>query len=350
MNANLIGETGPVLQRDCDIISPEGIAPREDGGLLLGIDIGGTKVVLAVGDEEGRTLASRRRPMPLSGDWRADLDALVEEARGLLADTGVDDGALQRIGVSVPGPVDPAAGVLINPPNLPGWRDVPVGAHLREALDASTRIENDANAAALAEARFGAGQGVDDLVYLTMSTGVGGGVITGGRLVHGAFGAAGEPGHMPIVPNGRVCACGLRGCLEAYTGGNAWRDHLRGIAPTDSDAVARAGGDPSALLPEHVVEAARAGDPWAVDVFGTWLDDLAQGIAVVVMLLEPQRIVLGTIAVAAGEALCFAPLRERLRTRLWPQQAERLEVVPAGLGRTLPERAGFAVALEPPAR
>ncbi len=318
--------------------------------MLLGIDIGGTKVVLAVGDAEGRSRASRRRPMALSGDWRADLDGLVDEARGLLDEAGLEASALSRIGVSVPGPCNPATGVLINPPNLPGWRDVPVAAHLSDALGVPARIENDANAAALAEARFGAGQGVDDLVYLTMSTGVGGGVISGGRLVHGAFGAAGEPGHMPIVPDGRVCACGLRGCLEAYTGGNAWRDHLRTIAPPDSDAVVRAGGDPAALLPEHVVEAARSGDAWANEVFGRWLDDLAQGIAAIVMLLEPRRIVLGTIAVAAGEALCFAPLRARLATRLWPRQAERLEIVPAALGKTLPERAGFAVALQPAGR
>lgn len=303
-----------------------------------------------MGDDAGRTRAARRRPMPLSGDWRADLDALVDEARSLLGEAGVEAGALGGIGVSVPGPADPAAGVLINPPNLPGWQDVPVGEHLSDALGAPARIENDANAAALAEARFGAGRGVDDLVYLTMSTGVGGGVISGGRLVHGAFGAAGEPGHMPIVPDGRRCACGLRGCLEAYTGGNAWRDHLRAIAPAASDAVVRAGGDPASLRPEHVVEAARAGDAWANEAFGVWLDDLAQGIAAIVMLLEPRRIVLGTIAVAAGEALCFAPLRARLATRLWPQQAERLEVVPAMLGETLPERAGFAVALEPPVR
>lgn len=350
MNAKLIGGTAPVLQRDCDTVTPKGFWPWEEGALLLGIDIGGTKVVLAVGDEDGRTRASRRRPMPLSGDWRADLDVLAEEARSLLEEADVAAGALHRIGVSVPGPADPARGVLINPPNLPGWREVPVAAHLTDALGAPTRIENDANAAALAEARFGAGQGVDDLVYLTMSTGVGGGVISGGRLVHGAFGAAGEPGHMPIVPGGRRCACGLHGCLEAYTGGNAWRDHLRTVAPTDSDAVDRAGGDPAALLPEHVVEAARAGDAWARQVFGTWLDDLAQGIAAIVMLLEPRRIVLGTIAVAAGEALCFVPLRARLATRLWPQQHERLEIVPAALGKSLPERAGFAVALEPTGR
>jgi len=312
---------------------------------LLGMDIGGTKVVLAVSDADGEPVAVRRFPTSLSGDWRADLEVLVLEARSLLDEAGTAPEALTRIGVSVPGPADPKAGVLINPPNMPGWEGVPIAQHFRDALGVETRMENDANAAALAETRFGAGRGVDDLVYLTMSTGVGAGVIAGGRLVQGAFGAAGEPGHLPIVRDGRGCACGLRGCLEAYVGGNAWRDHLRGVAPADSQAVALAGGEASALLPEHVVEAARAGDPWAAATFGTWLDDLAQGLVSIVMLLEPRRIVLGTIAVAAGEALCFTPLRERLAAKLWPHQAERLELVPAALGSRLPERAGLAVAL-----
>lgn len=313
---------------------------------LLGIDIGGTKVVLAVGDREGEPVAVRRLPTPLSGVWRDDLDAIAAEARSLLGSTEAAPHAdLTQVGVSLPGPVDPLEGVLINPPNLPGWRDVPVAAHLAEALGTATRIENDANAAALAEARFGAGQGIADLVYLTMSTGVGGGVIAGRRLVRGAFGAAGEPGHLPIVPEGRACACGLRGCLEAYVGGNAWRDHLRGCAPASSRAVALAGGDRAAILPEHVVAAAHEGDVWSREALEAWVDDLAQGLVSIVMLLEPRRIVLGTIAVAAGEALCFAPLRAQLAARLWPQQTERLEIVPAALGERMPERAGLAVAL-----
>lgn len=312
----------------------------------LGIDLGGTKVVFAVSDGAGSVLSKLRRPTPLSGDWRADLGEMIEAAKQALGEAEIVAADLEGIGVSVPGPADPKTGVLINPPNLPGWENVPVGRELTAALGAPVRIENDANAFLLAEARFGAGQGVADLVVLTMSTGVGGGILADGRLVTGAFGAAGEPGHLPIVPNGRLCACGLRGCLEAYVGGNAWRDRLRTEAPADCGAVARAGGDPAALEPRHVVEAAQAGDPWSLEAFDLWLDDLAQGIAAIVMLLEPQRIVLGTIAVAAGEALCFAPLREKLETRLWPQQHTRLELVPAALGETLPERAGLAVALE----
>ena len=237
------------------------------------------------------------------------------------------------------------AGVLINPPNLPGWRDVPIAAWLGEALDVPVRIENDANAAALAEARYGAGRGARELLYLTMSTGVGAGILAEGRILRGAFGAAGEAGHMPIVPGGLSCPCGPTGCLEAYVGGNAWRDRLRAGDPLPGAILERAGGRQGAVRPEHVVEAARDGDPASRAVFLEWVEYLAQGLAGMIMLLEPERIVLGTIAVAAGDALCFEPLRERLRPRLWPRQFERLEIVPAQLGDRLPERADLAVAL-----
>ena len=312
----------------------------------LGIDIGGTKRVLAVGDHAGQPVAAIRRPTRLSGNWRTDLADLVALARPLLEQEGVGERrALERIGVAVPGPVDPHRGVLINPPNLTGWRDVPIGPYLEDALGVEVRVENDANAAALAEAAFGAGQGVSDLVYLTMSTGVGGGVISGGTLVRGAFGGAGEPGHVPIAHPGHACACGLSGCLEAHVGGNAWRDRLRRTAPADGRVAALAGGDPGAVTPEHLVAAAKEGDAFALAELSTWLDDLARGIVPIVMLLEPQRIILGTIAVAAGEELCFEPLRERLARLLWPHQRERLELVPGALGAEMPKRAGLAVAL-----
>jgi len=315
----------------------------------LGIDIGGTKIVLALGDEQGEPIRSTRAPMPLSGDWEADLRAVAALAETLLREATQDDislrGALERIGVSVPGPIDADRGVLINPPNLTNWQDVPIGPWLAEKFGVETRIENDANAAALAEARFGAGRGVDDLVYLTMSTGVGAGVIAGGRLIAGSFGSAGEAGHMPIELGGRLCACGLSGCFEAYVGGNAWRERLRAELPIECRAVELAKGDRSAVTPEHLVSAAKQGDAVALAEFDRWLDDVVRGIVPIVMLLEPSRIILGTIAVAAGESLCFEPLRKKLARVLWPQQSARVEVVPAALGRALPERAGLAVAM-----
>lgn len=320
---------------------------------FLGIDIGGTKRVIVIGDPKGRPLAQLRRPMEQSGDWRADLATLVEDIRRLLAETGSGSPGqplqLERIGISVPGPVDAERGILLNPPNLPDWHDVAIGKALREAFpefgNLEIRVENDANAAVLAEHAAGAGRGVEDLVYLTMSTGVGAGILSGGRLLRGAFGGAGEAGHLPIEWPGRACRCGLRGCLEAYVGGHAWGVRLREVVPDSSQVLARAGGDRQAVRPEHLVAAARAGDAFALEEFGRWLDHLARGIRHLVMLFEPERIVLGTIATAAGESLCFEPLRRRVARVVWPRQAERLSIVPAELGAELPQRAGLAVAL-----
>lgn len=336
-----------VLSRVCGIGGPETAPEAHAGGdlALLGIDIGGTKRVLVVGDHTARVYAHRRVPMQFSGDWQQDLAAIEDEARGLLREAraaGADE--LEAIGIAAPGPVDRDAGILRNPPNLPGWRDVPLAALLVERFGVPVRVENDANAAALAEHRFGAGRGCDDLVLLTMSTGIGGGVISGGRLVTGANGFAGELGHLPIVPGGLRCHCGLRGCLEAYVGGRAWARRLRRVTPRSSRVFALAEGDRKRIGSELLLAAARAGDSFARVELDRWLDGLARGLVPIIMAFDPARIVLGTIAVAAGEALCFEPLRARVAARIWPHQAERLAIVAAELGESLPAQAALAVA------
>ncbi len=312
---------------------------------LLGIDIGGSKRVLAVGDHTSQIFARERHPMRFSGDWRRDLAGIIGEARGLLREASeAGRGDLEAIGVSAPGPIDLRSGILRNPPNLPGWRDVPLAEFLAEAFGVPVCVENDANAAALAEHRFGAGRGARDLIYLTMSTGVGGGVICGGQLVQGASGFAGELGHIPIVRSGLRCSCGLRGCLEAYVGGQAWSKRLRRVAPRTGRIAELAEGKRSRIGPELLLSAAREGDDFARAELSRWLDHLATGLVPLVMAFDPERIVLGTIAVAAGEELCFRPLRERVAALVWPHQAERLEIVPAALGDALPEQAALAVA------
>lgn len=346
MRVNCIGPRSPGLKGDCDRVAVPRSHPADGGAVsLLGIDIGGTKRVLVVGDHTGRIFGERRSAMRFSGDWQRDLAELVAEGRALL-DEALRAGAdpLAAVGVGAPGPVDQATGVLLAPPNLPGWRDVPLAASLAEAFAVPVRVENDANAAALAEFRFGAGRGVRDMVLLTMSTGVGGGAISAGRLVRGAQGFAAELGHVPIVRGGLRCHCGLRGCLEAYVGGRAWAKRLRRVAPASSRVVTLAGGDRRQIDSATLLAAAREGDPFATAELARWLDHLAQGIVAVVMAFDPARVVLGTIAVAAGEALCFGPLRARVARLVWPEQAARLEIVPAELGEQLPARAVLAVA------
>jgi glucokinase len=202
-------------------------------------------------------------------------------------------------------------------------------------------LENDANAAALAEWRFGAGRGRRNVVYLTMSTGIGGGLILDGRLYRGHRSAAGEIGHIPLEQAGTRCACGLRGCFEAYAGGGAWARRLQEIAPDSSRVVELAGGR-ALVTPRHVVAAAHAGDAFALAELDRWCDVVARGIAVLAFTLAPERVILGTIAVAAGEELCFAPLRERVRARVWPILGDDLEIVPAALGDEVADLAGLA--------
>jgi glucokinase len=313
--------------------------------LLLGIDIGGTKLALSLGTADGEIVERFRRPTEATGDPERDIARIADDARALLANAGVAWDRVAAIGISAPGPVDVSRGELVDPPNLPGWGRVPLVAQVEAELGGPVALENDANAAALAEWRFGAGRGFRHVVYLTMSTGVGGGLILDGRLYRGHRGNAGEFGHVALVAGGAACACGLRGCFEAYAGGAAWTKHLRRVVP-DAGAVAERAGGRAGVTPEHLVAAARAGDAFALEEFARWREYVAQGIAVVAFALAPERIVLGTIAVAAGEALCFQPLRERVRELVWPEIASGLEIVPAALGADLADLAGICAALE----
>ncbi len=312
---------------------------------VLGIDIGGTKVALAIGGEDGRIEARFRRPLEPTGDAARDLARLAEDAQRLLSGLGADASAVDAIGVSAPGPLDPERGLVLGPPNLPGWERAAVVESLAAALGRPVFLENDANAAALAEWRFGAGRGLSHLVYLTMSTGVGAGIIAGGRLHRGMAASAGEVGHAPVEFPGEACACGLSGCLEAYVGGASLTRRLRATAPTGSRVLALAGAR-EALAPEHLLAAAREGDAWAAAEVDRFNEYLARAIVNLVFTLAPEAIVLGTIARAAGEELCFAPLRARVRARTWPILSDRLRIVGAALGERTADYAGICAGLE----
>jgi glucokinase len=315
------------------------------GEYLLGIDIGGTKLALALGDRRGRPLARWRRPSQPSGHPRDDVSRLISDCHRLLTQAGASVAELAAVGVSVPGPMDSARGLLLRPPNLPGWDEVPLAAWLADEFDCPVGLENDANAAALAEWRFGAGQGLSHLVYLTMSTGVGAGLVLDGRIYRGARDFAGEAGHIPVVWEGDPCACGQRGCLEAYVGGAAWTRHLRRAVPPQSHILALA-GTRDRVSPEHVVAAALEGDAFALAEMDRFNSLLARGIVSLVFLLAPQAIILGTVVVAAGPELCLKPLRRKVRARLWPTLDESLQILPAALESDLPYRAALCVALD----
>ena len=312
--------------------------------MWVGFDIGGTKLAIVVGDDDGHIAARRRRPIGAHGDPREDVDAMIADARELLAEAGVREDALRGVGVAVPGPIDPARGTVESPPNLAGWASVPIVDWFGEAFGVPVHLENDANAAALAEWRFGAGRGARHLIYLTMSTGVGGGLVLDGRLYRGA-GGAGEVGHIPVEWNGETCGCGLRGCLEAYVGGRCWTQRLQRVTPADSRVAVLAGGAAQAK-PEHVIAAVREGDAFARAELDRWNDYLARGLVGLAFAFDPDVFVLGTIAAAAGEELCLEPLRRKLAQNVWPVIGDHIGIRAASLGDEGPYYAALSAALE----
>jgi glucokinase len=316
--------------------------------VYVGVDLGGTKVAVSVGDRAGTVIARTVRPTEPTGTPESDVARLSEDVARLVARAGSALSDVLAIGISAPGPLDPTGRRLLAPPNLPGWDDVPLASALEDRLGRPVRLENDANAAALAEWRHGAGQGFANAVYLTMSTGVGAGLILDGRLYRGSRGAAGELGHARVAwgEDAEPCSCGARGCLEAYVGGGAWARRLQKITPTSSAVRAHARNGEQ-ITPVHVVLAARAGDEFALAELARFNDYLARGIVNLAFTLAPEVVILGTIPTAAGEDLCFTPVRQQVASNLWRTIADGLQIVPAALGKELPYLAGLVVATTP---
>ena len=211
--------------------------------MIAGIDLGGTQVRVAVARSDGRIVATSRNSTAFLRTPRRVVEWATEQI------TRLSEGEpVQVVGIGAPGPADPARGVVVNPPNLPGWRNVPLTAMVREVMGCPAHLENDANLAGLGEHRHGAGRGTGTMVYITWSTGVGAGLILNGRLFSGAHGAAGEVGHMILDPHGPLDTCGQRGCVEAYCGGGALARATGTTAAALFDDAAGGNGDATAIV------------------------------------------------------------------------------------------------------
>lgn len=273
---------------------------RNGNGLALGIDLGGTKIELALVDDDGAIRARRR--VETEADAGADrvIEDVTTAGRALLGEAIPEDaGSLTAVGVGMAGQVDSHAGIVRTTPNLEGWEDVPLASRLEDAFGAPAAITNDLNAITLGEQAFGAGKGYDDLVVVFVGTGVGGGVVTGGRLVEGTGGYAGEIGHTTLIAGGRKCTCRSRGCLEAYVGGWAIAERAREAAREDEDAgkelVRLSGsiGSIEQITAVTVDRAATAGDPLARRLVEETGHLLGQGLVSVIHTFNPRRLVLG---------------------------------------------------------
>jgi glucokinase len=300
---------------------------------LIAVDLGGTNIRAALFSESRPGMLKRVSvPTEANQGVEAVLDRICQTAQSVLPDDG---GTVQAVGIGVPSPVDPFRGIVVKAPNLPGWVDIPAGKMLEQRLRLPVRLGNDANLAALAEWKFGAGRGCDNLVYLTISTGIGGGIICGGKLIVGAHGLAGEPGHITVAPDGPPCGCGGRGHLEAVSSGTAIARRAREVfadLPADSPIRTLCENDPAKATSKIVMQAATQGDAVARSLFEEAGTCLGRAIADLLCLLNPDVVILGGGVTRSGDLL-FAPVRKAVREyAMSPSFVENLRIVPAETG------------------
>jgi glucokinase len=297
---------------------------------VLGLDVGGTKIAAGVVEASGLVHVFAVEPTHAARGPVEGLERLFALGRRVVAEAGVEIGA---VGIACGGPLDADRGILVAPPHLPGWEGVAITARAEEAFGRPAVLENDATAAAAGEHRYGAGVGTRHLVYLTISTGVGGGVVVDGRLFRGAMGNGAELGHVTVDCNGRPCpGCGRNGCLEAYVSG------------TSIAARAREAGFDGTTAAD-VASAARGGDPLAVSIWDVTTEMLACGVVSIVNVFEPEIVVIGGGVSAAGEQL-LAPVREAVLATAMSPAGRRARIEHSPLGDQVGVVGAAAVAFE----
>jgi len=312
---------------------------------IIGVDIGGTQLRACLADASGK-IYKRLLTETRSEDGRtAVLQRLLDLITNLMAETPLDEVA--AIGIGAPGPLNPFTGYVVEAPNLAGWVNVPLKDLVAEQFGLPTYLGNDANVAALAEYRFGAGKGARNLIYITVSTGIGGGVIVDGHMLLGEKGFAAEIGHITLEANGPRCNCGNIGCWEAFSSGTAiGQEAIRRLeAGEDSSLRARSAGDYSRISARWVAEAALEGDLLAQSVFQRAGFYMGVGLVNLLHLFNPSVITIGGSVMKAGD-LIWQPLWKTLRERVEPFYLEDVRIVPAALGDDVGLLGAIALVLE----
>ena len=278
--------------------------------LTVGVDVGGTKVLGGVVDASGKVLATSRRDTPREGGNE------LTKTIATVALELMQDHSITAVGVSAAGFVSSDRKTMLATPNIADWNGVQLDVELTKLIGLPVVIENDANAAAWGEAKFGAGRNQAHMMMLTIGTGVGGGIVVNNELYRGAFGIAAEFGHLRVVPEGHLCGCGARGCFEQYASGSALRRHAREAISASPDLarnlLARGDGTIDGLTGQAITDAAREGDAVALAAFQTTAQYLGAGIASLAVLLDPSCVVIGGGVIDAGEIL-LAPTREAMK-------------------------------------
>ncbi len=303
------------------------------GGHLIGVDIGGTKVAAGLVNAGGEITHQMRTPMA-AHDAAGGLAAVIAAINSVRCASKTDAEKISGIGICAPGPLDPRTGVVINPPNLPGWRNFPLAAEVEKIFSLPVRVDNDGNAAALAEALWGAGRGFRNVFCATIGTGIGTGIVFDGRIYHGRTGAAAEGGHNTIDYRGPRCWCGKLGCIEAFASGPA-------IARRASEKIGKegrvssildlAGGDPARITSEMVGKAYLTGDSLAKEVLQETALLLTVWLGNIVDLLEPDVMIIGG---GAGAMLrpFFDEIRDRMPSWCVNSHCQEVPLLPAHYG------------------
>lgn len=304
-------------------------------GLVIGVDIGGTKIAAGLVDSTGKVLSQCRVPM-VAREGASNALVAVTQAINVVSTNAKATGTMhliRGIGICCPGPLDSKAGVILNPPNLPCWRNFPLAAELAHRYGYRVRVENDANAAALAEMMWGAGQGCRDIFYATIGTGIGTGIVVNGRLYEGRTGAAGEGGHLSIDYKGPICGCGKRGCIEAFASGPAIARRARAKLEDhpESRLLELARGETDDLSCEMVGEAYTMGDSVAVETVRETVSLLSFWLGNVIDLLDPEVVIIGGGVSSMLQPL-FAEISAGLPESCVNKRCQEIPLVPARYG------------------
>jgi glucokinase len=297
----------------------------------LGVDIGGTKISVTLGDSSGKIFAKEVTPTRTGRRARPGIDEIAAILQRLKSTCGKSL-RLKGIGVGIAGPMDPEKGIVQRSPHLSGWEDFPLKSFLERKLRLPVCITNDANAAAVGEKIFGQGRQAEDFAYLTISTGIGGGIILGGKLLIGSSFGAGEVGHTIVWPGGEKCGCGHRGCLEAYSSGTAIAQFVRDeIRRGRRSKVMRGVRSKGSITGEIVALAAAEKDPLALEAFHRAGYFLGVGLANLINVLNPEMLILGGSVMKSSRFL-WASMTQSARQHAWPSLYRACRIVKTRLG------------------
>jgi glucokinase len=297
---------------------------------IVGIDIGGTKIAVALGNLSGEKLAIRNLPTQTEIGAYAVIESVSQAIEEMLAEHRLKP---VSIGIGCPAPLDIENGLVMSPSNLRAWNNFPIVGLFRDRFDVPVILDNDANTAAIGEYVYGAGRGYRNIVYVTVSTGIGGGIIINGEILHGVSAAAGELGHSIVQPEGIRCNCGSNGCLETISSGiHIARRARERLKNGEASLMNELAASPEEVTAKTVVEAVRQNDSLAVEIWDETCRFLAIGIGNSISLIAPEAVIIGGgVAFATGELL-LAPLRQLVPRYVSMVPADKINILPAELG------------------